>query len=336
MKMNVNVLFTDQINDYLKSIGKEVDSLSIHQWSEEEVKNLTELFIVNINYGQHTENTELHKMLAYDNLAEQILYKKQNIESILLFPSTKEEYKDKPPLEVNNMFMSLLFRNYIYKCRMCGEEFYIEYKKGGYLQCYQFEHDVPEGVGKFYQPRKPPNERCYKNDIVKLRIKMKSNKFIIANDLRHMFKDQSVDFEDKKYDICSPLGRVKCTEDFADQGIMCISTGNTTESIFKNKSGYVFTNMYRPDIEQYYYSEEVKEKYRKVNNIIQNEKYKLKEEISCGLRWVMGASDCDLNKEACEMFDTLYTIRVKKGDTYILEYDSTLNFYKFYKEDVAI
>lgn len=333
MKLDINVSFVDQINDYLKSINKEIDSLSIRQWNDDEVKNLVDLFLVDINYGQHTENSKLHKILSYDHFAEHILYKKQDLELRLQY--SKDIYKDKSILDINNILMRLLFAHYIFKCRMCGEEFYAEYKKGGYIQCHQHEHDIPDGVGKNYKPKKPPNEQCYNNDIVKLKIKMKSNKFVIANDLRHMFKDQSIDFDNNKYDINTPLGRVKCTDDFADKNIMCISTGNTSELIFKNKTGYVFTDMYKPDIEEYDYGEEFKETIRRVNNKISTEKYKLKEEISCSLRWLMGASDCDLNMDACEMYDTVYTFRVKKDDTYILEYDSTINFYKFYKEVVA-
>ena len=316
MNIDLTRSIIEQINEWLV---KTENCKSAREWSDEHLIEFVNLFLTEIDYGEHSNNSHGHKMNAYEDIAQNIINSSETSE----FYAEKDEYKN-DVLKLNNMVMEYVYRTHRYNCRFCGEYFKTEYKQGGYLT------PIKEiKVGHFANSY-PPKTECYIDKTRKYKIVMKSNKFIIANDLRGAFKDNSIDFDDNVYDICTPLGRINCTSEFSKKDMLCVNTGNTTINVFKNKDGLILTDMYYSDIDEYYFSDERKSNIIAVNNIIEDNKFKLKDSISCGLWWVMGASLCDINIDDISTDYTVYN--VKKGTTYILEFDYHIgNFYKFYK-----
>ncbi len=321
MKLDLNLSIIDQVEEFKIKTGN-VDK-SAREFTDEDLISFVDMFITNLDYGEHSNNTINHKIMAYEDIAQKIL---NNVETTKLH--IQEGYEKFESIEeLNKYVMKYVYFSHMYQCRFCGERFKTEYKQGGYLTA------IDEIKYGHFANHYPPKKECYKEQVVKIRIKMKSNKFVIANDLRGSFKDESIGFDDDLYDICTPLGRINCAKEFAKKDMICVNTGNTTIEVWKNKNGLVFTDMYYPDYEQYAFSDKFVENIKDVNSYIEDNKFKKGkfDTISCGLWWIMGASACDINISDISTDHVVYN--VKKGTTYILEFEYHKgNFYKFYKE----
>ena len=322
MKIDYGKEITPQVKDFLVSIDKDFENVSGRSLSDVELEKFVKFFIEDIDYGQHSNNTLGHKSHAYEAFFDVVL-NNLHAEEMHKKLGTGKEYD-------NETLINLIFRFQNYTCAFCGEFIKTQLGQDKILRA------IDKPVVGHFATRQPPNPRCYNNDQIKLKIKMKSSKFVIANDLRSVLKTP-LDFDDNLYNIGNPLGRVKATEHFAMHDVMNINTGNCTMQFYsKNTKEHVITDMYNPYIDEYDYSELRKSKVIEVNEIIDNGKYKLKNEISCSLWWLMGASMCDIDMDKLKHHsgEEYFVLNVKAGSTYIIEYDSQYRmYYKFYKDE---
>lgn len=314
MILDFNKSLIEQIKEF-KVKTNNIDK-SAREFSDESLIEFVEMFITKIDYGEHSNNSYNHKIQAYEGIAQNIL---NNVSSFTALDILKCEND----LELNRKILNYTFNLYNYNCPYCGEFFRTEVLPDRTLTHIK---EVKEGrFSKLYPPRK----ECYKEGVTKVNIKMKSSKFVIANDLRSAFKDSSIDFDDS---INTLYGRINSTKSFAEKDVMCFNVGNTSIEFFKNKNKEaVFTDLYMTDIDDYLFSEEKTERIKFVNAFIDKGKYKAhKDKISTGLWWIMGASSCDLNMKDIDCEHIEY--RVKKGSVYTLEFEYHKgNFYKFYQ-----
>lgn len=310
--------FKRSLNDQIEEFKVKTDNVdkSAREFSDESLIEFVEMFLSKIDYGEHSNNSYDHKIMAYEDIAQNIL---NNVSSITEFDMMKCENE----LELNRRILNYTFNSYRYNCRYCGEYFKTEVLPDRTLTNIK---EVKEGR---FANSYPPRKECYKEGVTKVNIRMKSSKFVIANDLRSAFKDSSIAFDDN---INTIYGRINSTKVFAEKDIMCFNVGNTTIEFLKNKNKEtVFTDLYITDIDDYWFSDEKTERIKFVNEFIESGKYKAhKNSISTGLWWIMGASSCDLNMNDinCDYIE----YRVKKGSVYTLEFEYHKgNFYKFYQ-----
>lgn len=309
--------YTAQIEQFLKANDKTLESCDLDL---ELSKQLVDCFVTAFDFGSHSNNSETHKQEIYYILAEYIV--RQAFEMKEFFEDFRFEVA-----EYNQKFLMKCFRRYFHSCKFCGAEVLTQYKNGVLTAITE-----PLTISAMYTYHPPKDTACYNYDQVEVSVVAQSDTLIIANDLRPYLKDQSIGFDDNEYNICTPYGRIRATKAFAEKNILCLSAGNTTMSIFQNKDQVMITNGYRSDIEEYDYTEDIKDLSREINAHIHTHKMCLKEEISCSLWWVMGASESDIDMEKLKDAGVdFYALSVKKGKTYTVSYDSTKNYFKSYR-----
>lgn len=309
MQLNFHQSIYTQINQYL--VDTDNINKSAREFDSDFLYDFVHSFIKGVDYGEHTNNSESHKVDAYIDIAQNIL---NNLDIYNIIKADNI-------LEINRKFLNYTF-NYRYKCQYCDQYFKTALKEDLILRPITSEIQGRFGVDS------PPHPRCYKDDKVVISITMKSNKFIIANDLRNILLNK-LDFLDS---INSPLGRIKSTEYFAENNVMCIPAGNCTMSLYQ-KDDIVITDMYYDDLDEYCFSDLKQKLITEVNTIIDNG-YKNISDISCSLWWLMGASLSDVDISKLENWQDYIILDVVEGANYIIEYDSKYNsYYRFYKSE---
>lgn len=314
--INHDKLYLNQVEEYLSQIGKPLEEYT--QLPLEQAKQLTGFFVTKLDFGSHSDNSEQHMAEIYIDLAERIINSVCKVKYFL----KDEEYAD--IAQTNQKTLSTCFRRYFYKCRFCGETFLTKYNQG---ELSFLDEEVQLMFLKYIPPSKT---ECYvSNETIQIKFKATSESMVFANDLRPFLKNQELDFDDN---INTLYGRIKAVKNFAKHNVVCVSAGNCSMHLYQNKDELIMTNGCMPDIEEYGFSEAVKEASRQINATIKAGKYKLKKEISCSLWWLMGASVDDLDMEKLAAYEgDIFSMKVVKGAEYMVEFNSSPSEFKFYK-----
>lgn len=320
MKLDHKQCYATQILDFIKAKGFTVDQS--HRLDLEVSKELVSAFIYKIDLGEHTNNSQSHLDQFYYDLAEHMVNRADSAAYYC------ESQKLTDVTERNNIALHQIFRWFMHKCKYCGSQFLVKFEKGVATVC---NETIKRGEIVSYSP--PTDQKCFKPDeIIKIKVTAQSNKLVFANDLRGYFLNESIDFEDDKYDICTPYGRIKCSLSFAEKGVFCLNTGNTTAEVYSNKEHVLFTNGYHPDIEEYDYEENIKEHSRSINKFVHDNKLRSKGDISCSLWWLMGTSSSMIDmKKLEESGNDFVVIPAKKGQEYEVSFNSTRRRFFEYK-----
>lgn len=165
------------------------------------------------------------------------------------------------------------------KCPDCGKSvlFKIDEKNNVYINnC--FENKSFNNNGNIEYKLEKVDKNCFNyNHIYKYQIKTKSNKFIVANDLRKYLKTKDCLSNSS---INSTSGINDVVKNYSKDNVICVFVGNNFVSFDGNKDLY---KIIEPDI-----NEEDDEEY--TDNYLTNF-------ISCDLWWIMSADINDVDME---------------------------------------
>lgn len=274
-------------------------------WDDSDELNLkiTQLIADDIDFGTHTQ-TESHKKSFYNQIArkigEEVIFCEIMSEIMIedkLFESIEEYFE-----QVGNNIIQTKVNKMQLKCPYCDEYIYVDYHTND-------ENNTNTRylcIGENKKGEKS-KDNCFEFKKYSIEIKTKSDKFVIMNDIRQYIKTPD---RFNESDINSLGGTIKAAHLYAEDGVMTFFVGN---------SGVIISQDVNEENTFYLYESGYFDEDDTAPNLIE------KGYVSCGLWWVMGADQTDLDMEELlkDEYDKPTIIDVVPNSTYILEYDMT-------------
>ena len=298
------------------------------EWNDSEELNLkiTKLITDDIDFGTHT-STEKQKKSFYSQIARKIGDLVIDIEYMAefmiedkIYESFDEFYKDTGEKILEHRIYTMVL-----KCPYCDEYIHIGRRVHAGKDFDSTIRYLCIGEDKKGVKAK---DNCFQFKKYLIEIKTKSDKFVIMNDIREYIKTPN---RYKESDINSLGGTIKASQLYAEDGVMTFFVGNSgvsiSQDVNKENTFYLYENGFFDEDDN-------------------NPELEDKGHVSCGLWWVMGADQTDLDMEQLlkNEYDKPTIIDVVPNSTYILEYDMTeerlqkdqdyeAKCFKFYKKD---
>ena len=279
------------------------------EWNDDKELNLkiTKLITDDIDFGTHT-STEKQKNSFYSQIARKIGELVIDIEYMAefmiedkIYESFEEFYKDSGEKILEQRIYTMVL-----KCPYCDEYIHIGRRVHVGKDFDSTIRYLCVGENKKGEKAK---DNCFQFKKYLIEVKTKSDKFVIMNDIREYIKTPD---RYKESDINSLGGTIKASQLYAEDGVMTFFVGNSgvtiSQDVDKENTFYLYENGF--------FDEDEDDNFPELED---------KGHVSCGLWWVMGADQSDLDMEELmkNEYDKPTIIDVIPNSTYILEYDMT-------------
>lgn len=278
-------------------------------WDDSDELNLkvTKLITDEIDFGTHTttekQKKSFHRKIA-QKIGEEVIFN-EILAGVMVEDGTfqsAEEYFT----ELGNEILEKKLYKMKLRCPYCDEYFEISRKVVVGKDFYSSPRYLCLGKNK---DGEEPKDNCFQFKKYSIEIQTKTDKFVIMNDIREYIKTPN---RFSECDINSLGGTIKASQLYAEDGIMTFFVGNSGVTISQDANEENTFYLY----ENGFFDEDSNEN---IPNLIN------KGSVSCGLWWVMGADQSDLNMAEVmkDEYDKPTIIDVIPNSTYILEYDMT-------------
>jgi hypothetical protein len=143
-------------------------------------------------------------------------------------------------------------------------------------------------------------DECFEYKPIEIKIKTKSGKFVIGNDLREHLKTEDY-LSKSKVSINHLMATIDVTKNFAKDNIICGFVGNTGISSYRKGQDFIFSGGFNSDYDL------------SVCDHVPGR-------ISCDLWWFFGVDEVDL-KKSYKKYKNKYVLDLEPDTEYMLRYD---------------